>query len=175
MKNKTLLFSLFVLSSIVLFGQENKTAKNIKYSNITEYGCIGVNPADKFFLEATIINGFSLNQKHIFGLGTGLVFRFHVEHSFYVYPFTLFFLNYRYYFLTNKEFSPHINVAIGGFPTNFHNNVYTNFYSALTVGFRAKYFSFSSGISFLVTQGVLSGLFPFKESVGFTMKWGFTL
>jgi len=85
--------------------------------------------------------------------------------------YTPIFVNYRYYFNPGKSFSPHINAALGGLIATDGGGIY----SAITMGFLAGKFSFSSGFSFLfVTEkdwyGDLVGYFP----LGITIKCGFS-
>jgi len=51
------------------------------------------------------------------------------------------FFNYRFYFKPDKRFSPHINVAAGGF-------IAYGIYSSISAGFRTGDFSLSAGFSF---------------------------
>jgi hypothetical protein len=98
------------------------------------------------------------------------------------------FLNYRCYLKPQKTFSPHVNIAVGALIPDEK----VGMYSAITMGFRAGKFSFSSGISLMAI--------PIKEDVyepvydqygyiytvqtktewkiyypfGITLKWGFS-
>ena len=95
-----------------------------------------------FGQEHTVVNGFRINDKHVVGFGIGIGFKL-VDFSLYC-PI---YANYRYYFKLG-DFSPHINIALGGMMTEDGGGVY----STLTTGFRHHRFTFSSGIFFQAYQ-----------------------
>jgi len=154
MNIKTLtLAASFLLATGSLFAQENE---KIKYSNVTEFGFTTVSPRG-ISLEATTAHGFSIEKQHHFGLGTGMGVCFHrggfvTSNDFYGYSssthgkiYMPIFFNYRFCFKPEKTFSPHVNIAVGGLATNDGAGIY----SAITMGFKAGAFSFSSGLSFM--------------------------
>jgi hypothetical protein len=152
MKEKILILGLFLSTSICLFGQENEEKENINYSNITEAGFITASPKG-ISLEVTTVHGISLNKQHHFGLGVGMGINFYNfifsdGGEFFITPYMPIFANYRCYFRPQKPFSPHINVAMGGFATIENAGIY----SSLTMGFKAGRFSFSSGLSFMAIE-----------------------
>jgi len=143
MKNTVLALIAFLAVSVSAFAQDNETKENIKYSNITEFGFFTASPRS-FAFEGTMVHGVSIDKQHHLGLGIGIgwnnchSYRYSTAHM----PM---FVNYRYYFSPNKKFSPHFNVALGGVAVGDGGGIY----SALTAGFRAGKFSFSSGLSFM--------------------------
>jgi len=155
MKAKVIVLIAFLLVSVSLFAQENKTEEEIRYSNITEFGFMTAS-FQSLALEATTVHGFSMNKKHHFGLGTGIGGNFGIA------AYLPVFANYRLYFKPDNTPSPFVNVAVGGLVTQDEGGVY----SALTMGFRSGKFSLSSGISVMLIDGEL----PF----GVTIKCGFT-
>lgn len=143
MNVKTVTISALFLVSVSLFAQENGSNETIKYSNITEFGFYAVSPRGISF-EATTVNGFSMDKHHHFGLGFGMGYNFFLS---YEYPTAYMpaFVNYRYYFTPDKRFSPQINASLGGAMVEDGGGIY----SSLTMGFKAKKFSFSSGLSLM--------------------------
>ena len=150
MKVKVVVFSVFLLATVSLFGQENESKKEsneaIKYSNITEFGFFATSPRSLGY-EATTVNGFSIDQKHCFGIGLGFGYIWGFSGD-YFYLHTPVYVNYRLYFSPEKSFSPHLNIALGGVMITEGAGIY----SALTMGFKAKRFSFSSGFSFMAIE-----------------------
>lgn len=160
MKVRALAFSAFLLVSVSLFGQENESNEAIKYSNITEFGFFATSPRS-FGFEATTVNGFSIDQKHCLGIGLGFGTILGISEDYFsVYmPITV---NYRFYFSPKNSFSPHLNAALGGVMVTEGIGIY----SAVTMGFRAKRFSFSSGFSFMAIESEL------EEYVSGYNEWG---
>ena len=168
----TAIISAFLLVSASLFAQGNGNKEKFKYSNITEFGFITVNPQN-FAFEWTTSQGFSINKKHHLGLGFGM--GMNLNYGFY----TPVFINYRLYFHPEKRLTPHLNYALGGLFTDEGGGIY----NALTAGFKAGAFSFASGLSWMMVVqreyrnypvgtrriGDLYGEFPF----GIVLKFGF--
>ena len=187
MKVKAFAFSAFLLASVSLFSQENETKEPFNYSNITEFGFFATSPRSIAF-EATTVNGFSMDKKHCLGIGFGFgCLRSLSDDYDFSYLHMPMFINYRLYFNPSKTFSPHVNVALGGTMVTKGGG----FYSAVTVGFRAAKFSFSSGISFMPIRTEVRedisyyddyGLYLWRENyvkkwlypLGFTIKCGFS-
>jgi hypothetical protein len=152
MRATAFVFSALLFATVSLSAQEKET---ITYSNITEFGFMATSPRGLTF-EATTVNGFALNKQHHVGLGLGMGFIYHTSPSSSSYYYnddflimhTPVFVNYRYYFKPEKSFSPHINAALGGIMVRDGFGIY----SALTMGFKAGKFSFSSGLSFIVLE-----------------------
>jgi hypothetical protein len=69
-------------------------------------------------------------------------------------------VNYRYCFTPNKKFSPHVNASLGGAMVEDGGGVY----ASLTMGFKVKKFSFSSGLSFMAVQRNEVGYKDFDDS-----------
>jgi len=181
MKIKTVLFFLCFFTSIALFAQENETTEQIRYSNITEFGLIATSPIGISF-EATTVHGIAIMKKHHFGFGVGIGGTAHRDYRNGMGAHMPLFVNYRCYFKPDRNFSPHVNVALGGLVINDGHGIY----SSVTAGFKAGKFSFSSGFSFLAVQrddrwynydpwtggswqDAKNWYFPF----GITLKWGF--
>ena len=152
---KSILILAMTAASVSLFAQENEATEKIKYSNITEFGIIATNPKGAC-LEATTIQGISINKQHLLGLGFGFGSIFYStintnpydDYTYYNTTSTLcmpMFVNYRYYFKPDKPFSPHVNTAVGGLWMEDGEGVY----SSITMGFRTGKFSFASGFSFM--------------------------
>jgi len=171
MKAKALTLAAFLVISISLAAQENE---KIKYSNVTELGYIAVSPKG-VMLEVATVNGVAIDKQHHFGLGVG--FGTNVFHTSFekVFVFMPIFFNYRNYFKPERNFSPHLNVSLGGIAMEGGYG----FYSSLTMGFRAKAFSFSSGLSFtpmyreVDTYHFVSNL-KWTRLFGIVLKCGFT-
>jgi len=179
MKIKTTLFFLCFFTSLALSAQENGTDK-ISYSNITEFGLIATSPIGISF-EATTVHGFAIMKKHHFGFGVGIGGTVHRDYRNGMGAYMPLFVNYRCYFKPDKNFSPHVNAALGGLIINDGYGIY----SSVTAGFKAGKFSFSSGFSFFAVQrdeqwyiydswtsswySEKNWYFPF----GITLKWGF--
>jgi len=153
MRARALAFIAFLLVSVSLFSQEKES---IKYSNITEFGFFTTSPRSVAF-EATSIQGFSIDKKHHLGLGFGIGWvnkSYRVNYEYGTYwdwrstSYMPIFVNYRLCFKPNKAFSPHANIALGGLFAEDGDGVY----SAVTMGFVAKQFSFSSGVSFMAIE-----------------------
>jgi len=151
--------SVFLLASVSLFAQDDEAKETFTYANITEFGLFTTSPKGVAF-EATTTHGFAMNKKHLFGLGIGIGVSSYLNYSSYSYSnspayvrsysshssfYTPVFLNHRVYFSPHKTFSPHVNTSVGGVLVENGGGIY----SALTVGFRAGKFSFSSGLSFM--------------------------
>ena len=130
----------FLLTSVLLSAQENETKEKIKYSNITEIGFNTASPQG-VAIEATTNHGVSFNKTHQLGLGLGIGMSYRRGHS---NPHMPIFFNYRCYLKPNNTFSPHVNIAAGGLLLLDGVGIY----SAITMGFRVGFFSFSSGLSF---------------------------
>jgi len=181
MKSRAFLLAAFLLASVSLWSQDNETKENITYSNISEFGFSAASPKG-FAYEATTVNGFAVDKKHCFGIGLGMgyILRFYDDDLFALH--TPVFLNYRCYFKPEKAFSPHVNVALGGMMIKEGGGIY----SAVTMGFRAKKFSFSSGFSFMAFENEerdwdYSGwdyryrtIKKWRYPFGITLKCGFT-
>jgi len=140
------LAAIFLTATVFLSAQENEKNEKMKYSNVTEFGFFASSPRG-ISVEATTAHGFSFQKQHHFGLGVG--FGVYI-HWYYYRPnrgtmYMPIFFNYRYYFKQGEKFSPHINVAVGGITIEDGAGVY----SAITMGFKAGAFSFSSGLSFM--------------------------
>ena len=146
MKVRAFVFSVFLLASVSLFSQENETKETLRYSNITEFGFFTTSPRSVGF-ESTTVNGFSINQQHCLGMGLGFGYILGISDDYFFFHMPMF-INYRLYFKPEKSFSPHLNAAIGGTMITDGGGIY----SAVTVGFRAGKFSFSSGISFMAIE-----------------------
>lgn len=151
MKTRTLAFAAFFLVSVSLFGQENESKNESKeaitYSGITEFGFYSVSPWGISF-EATTVNGFTMDKHNHFGLGVGMGYNIYSPYKHRNTAYMPVFMNYRYCFTPNKKFSPHVNVSLGGVMVEDGGGVYTS----LTMGFRIKKFSFSSGLSFMAVR-----------------------
>ena len=157
MKPRVFVFAAFLLAaSVSLSAQETK--ENIAYSNITEFGFFTTSPKG-IAIEATTVQGFSIDKIHHLGLGFGIG---GCIYSGFGGAYMPLFMNYRLYFKPEKSFSPHVNAALGGLITVDGGGVY----SALTMGFISGNFSFSSGVSLMLFDGDL----PF----GITIKCGFS-
>ena len=180
----TIFSVVFLLASVSLSAQKNE--KRFVYSNITEIGLSALN-FEGFSYEATSVHGILLDKKHNLGIGIG--FGFNMPQNSNVAYIPLFF-NYRFYFKPDKTLSPHVNIAVGGLVAKEGYGVY----SSITMGFRIRKFSFSSGLSFTPiyemiywTERIREGTddYPTYSSVkkskmewyypfGFTLKVGFT-
>ncbi|MCL2131194.1 MAG: hypothetical protein FWH36_01875 [Lentimicrobiaceae bacterium] len=172
MRTTALALSILLVSAS-LFAQENKSEGKFKYSNITEFGFITVNP-QSFAFEGTTVQGFSINKKHHLGLGIGM--GVNLEYGYYMPVFA----NYRLYFHPERTFSPHVNYALGGIIMEESGGIY----NTLTAGFKAGAFSFDSGLSWMMVTRRERGYvpaygyyvndwhayFPF----GFVLKFGFS-
>ena len=194
MKIKTGILILFLVVSFSLSAQEQeKKERIIKYSIITEAGIVSANPKE-ISVDATVVNGFSINKQHLIGLGIGYGtgfgdgFRSISYNSSYSYTMSYYadyipiFVNYRLYFKPDKKFSPHINVSVGGIATEETGGVY----SSIAMGFRSEKFSFSSGVSFMTTHQIdwfetydnftynISPKRTLRYHLGITLKAGFT-
>ena len=189
MKVKAFLITAFLSASVSLFSQENETKGSLTYSNITEFGFFTTSPQGVAF-EATTTQGFSIDKTHHLGLGIGIGFNNYKTTTIIHYnysssdKYTIFympvFVNYRFYFKPHKTFSPHLNIAVGGTMVEEGAGIY----SAITMGFKAGKFSFSSGCSFMAFEGeektTYSAIYPYSKTVkkwiypfGITLKWGF--
>jgi hypothetical protein len=192
MKAKVFLSIAFLSASIItLFAQEQEHKEIISYSNISEVGFVTTSPRG-LAVEATSINGFSINKKHHIGLGVGFGGSFY-ETYYSGTAYTPVFFNYRFYFKPEKKFSPHVNISAGGLLVKDGEGIC---FSG-TAGFRTGKFSFSSGISFMAIHReekvIKDGCYSFapysssysysyKTTVsqwhcpfGITVKCGFTL
>ena len=143
MKTRALAFAAFFLVSVSLFGQENESSETFKYSNITEFGLFSVSPWG-ISVEATTVNGFAMDKHNHFGLGIGMGWSVLKSYE-YGTAYMPVFVNYRYYFTPDKKFSPHANVSLGGVMVEDGGGGY----ASLTMGFKVKKFSFSSGLSLM--------------------------
>ena len=179
---KTIIVTVFLFTSFSLSAQEKDTKENFAYSNITEIGCF-TSTHEYVSIEATTVNGFSIDKKHHFGIGLGIGKGDVVSFNFSPLYVPMFF-NYRIYFNPEKKRSPHVNVSMGGLLVEDGGGMY----SALTIGIKAGRFSFSSGLSFMAiyqkeyyldyeryytvpfTGKTKGWYFPF----GITLKYGFT-
>ena len=143
----------FLLVFVPLSAQEKTTADSITYSIIGESGMVSASIRGISF-ETTVVNGISINKQHLIGLGMGFGDNFYT--IVYSSPYSRaessssavympIFVNYRFYIKPQKTFSPHINVAAGGIWIENGGGIY----SSLTMGFRAGFFSFSSGLSLM--------------------------
>lgn len=143
MKNTVFAFIAFLFGSASLFAQESESTSRFAYSNITEFGIFTTSPRS-FALEGTTVQGISIDKQHHLGLGIGIGLS--LCHSYeYSTAHMPMFVNYRYYFNSNKRRSPHFNASLGGVAVEGGGG----FYSALTAGFKVGKFSFSSGLSFM--------------------------
>jgi len=151
MRTTALALAVLLSATVTLSAQENE---KIKYSNITEFGLFTVSPRG-ISLEATTIHGFTMDKKHHFGLGSGVGLNFYTIRENYGYGYAIsstseaympVFVNYRFYIKQNKSLSPHVNVSLGGVMTEYSGY---GIYSALAMGFKVGFFSFSSGFSFM--------------------------
>ena len=165
------LIALFLAINIFLSAQETEKKEVFNYSVITEAGIVATSTRG-FSMDVTVVNGFSMNKQHVFGLGIGLGWNFYswsysypapmysYNHSTNIWDTSIFnsstttssslvytpiFLNYRCYFKPNSKFSPHINISAGGIWIEDGGGIY----SAIAAGFRAGKFSFSSGLSLM--------------------------
>jgi hypothetical protein len=136
MRVKVFALAAFLAAGVSLLAQENE---KVTYSNVTEFGFSTASPQG-ISLEATTAHGVIFNKTHLLGLGVGIGMSFHNYNTAYM-PI---FFNYRLYFKPNSTFSPHLNVAVGGIMPKDGVGIY----SAITMGFKAGHFSFSSGLSF---------------------------
>ena len=140
MKRVILILAILIYGVFQTQAQEQEQQPTIKYAVSIESGFnAGLN---HFGLEHTVVNGFRINNKHVvgFGIGIGTNFSDPVVYC----PISA---NYRYYFNT-KDFSPHVNIALGGMMTEDGGGIY----STLTAGFRHHRFTFSSGVFFQAYQ-----------------------
>jgi len=176
MKSKIFVLAAFLSASFFLSAQEQEKKEKNRYSNLTEVGVFAASFRG-VSIEATTAHGVSFNEKqHHFGLGIGIGLNFSRENqqSYYVRTETIYmpiFLNYRYYFKPNRMFSPHVNAAIGGLAVE--NGA--GFYSAVTMGFKAGVFSFSSGLSFMPFYKTEEYAETIRyNSFGVTLKVGFS-
>ena len=171
MRTRAFVLAAFLSATVTLSAQENE---KIKYSNITEFGMITASPMG-IGGEGTTVQGIAIDKQHLLGLGVGIGLNSHFH---YLAAYMPIFVNYRYYFNPNKTFSPHVNASLGGLIVEDGGGIY----SSLTAGFKAGYFSFSSGLSFMAVNEKMYGWdyyrpksygywsFPF----GITLKCGFT-
>ena len=144
MKQK-LLFTAMCLFLLPFANAQEETSK-INYANITEFGIVSASPWG-VALEASSINGISIDKHHVIGIGFGIGYSFHKSYVSGI-AYTPIYANYRYYFRPDKNFTPHINTALG---TLYTENGW-GLYSLITAGFKAKRFSFSSGLSIMGVQ-----------------------
>ena len=182
--NVKLFFSLFLFSiSVALFAQEDELKTKFAYSSITEFGFMTASPRG-FSFEATTTHGFSLDKKHHLGIGIGIGINQNGKYSSSPIVYMPIFANYRVYFKPNKSFSPHFNLALGGFMLKKGGGAY----SSACIGFKVGKFTLSQGLSFfalqkeevwheyaypysyVVERREMKWYFP----VGLTFKWGFT-
>jgi hypothetical protein len=179
MKTKTLiLLATLLLSSVALFAQEGEKTSCIKYANITEFGFFATSPKS-IYAEGTTVHGISLNKKHVIGLGIGIGGGgYFTNNNDFATAYMPMFINYRCYFLPDRKFSPHINVAAGGLFTTEGEGIY----SALTAGFKSGKFTFSSGFSFLGIYEKIATYhypeYPYNYYGGYTTydyKWYFPM
>ena len=196
---KVIVLIITVLSvSVSLFAQdnkeENKYNETIMYSNITEFGIAAASPRG-IALEGTTVHGFSLHKQHHLGVGIGIGFTSCSYTYRYYYPYggyssmhsyssgyTPIFVNYRYYFFPNRKRSPHVNASLGGLITGDGESSGGGIYSSITMGYRVRKFSLSSGFTFMAIcneeEQVSYGYAPTKNKwhfpVGFTIKLGFS-
>jgi len=140
MKRVILILAILIYGVFQTQAQEQEQQPTIKYAVSIESGFQA--GWHYFGQEHTVVNGFRINDKHVVGFGIGIGFKL-VDFSLYC-PI---YANYRYYFNTN-DFSPHINIALGGMMTADGGGIY----STLTTGFRHHRFTFSSGIFFQAYQ-----------------------
>jgi len=155
MKTKAFLTIAFLFALVFqyVFAQEQEVAqkKSFAYSNITEGGFFTTSPNGAAF-EVTTIHGFSVNKKHNWGFGFGIGVSSNFYNSNYYssssHVYCPMFVNYRHYFSPEQTFSPHLNVSLGGVEVNKGSGVY----SAITMGFRIRKFSLSSGMSFMAVK-----------------------
>ena len=138
--------------------QKQEQTSKIRYSMITEGGMLTASPWS-IALEATSVNGISINKHHLVGLGIGIGFSMNKNYSDGGVPYTPVFLNYRYRFNPDKKFSPHINVAAGSLIMEDGVGAY----SAFTAGFTAGKFSFSSGLSLFALNGYARKTYTFYD------------
>ena len=142
MRKIILILSIFIygIFQTQVQAQEQEQLPAIKYAVAIEGGFqAGLH---YFGEEYTVVNGFRINDKHVVGLGIGVGFKF-VDFNLYCPMYA----NYRYYFKLG-DFSPHINIALGGMTTTDGGGIY----STLTTGVRSNKFTFSSGIFFQAYQ-----------------------
>jgi len=182
MKEK-LIFSLFLFFiSVALFAQNEEIKTKISYSSITDFGFMTASPRG-FSFEATTTHGFSLDKKHHFGIGIGIGLNQNGKYSSSPIVYMPFFANYRVYFNPDKNFSPHFNLALGGFMLRVGGGAY----SSASIGFKVGKFTLSQGLSFFalrkeeVWREYNYPYYGYKEKremrwyfpVGLTFKWGF--
>jgi len=167
---KRIIFITIACLCVVFQAQSQETEQkqtSVKYSVLVEsgfqagWGYVG--------FEHTVVNGIRINDKHAVGVGLG--FGTPIFSNMYC-PI---YANYRYYF-NKKDFSPHVNVALGGVMFDEGGGLY----STITSGFRFHRFSFSSGMFFQTSQddrdlwGSLAGSRYKYFSWGFVLKAGVT-
>ena len=160
--------------SLFAFANAQEETSKINYANISEGGIITASPRG-VALEATSINGLSINKHHVLGLGFGIGISYNQSYVGNGAAYTPIFVNYRYYFKPDRTFTPHINTAIGGLLTEDGGGLYVT----ITAGFRVKRFSFSSGISMMSLQRGIWEYYEFYDPYtglsyghsGEKMKW----
>jgi len=165
MRLRAFVLSVFLSASVSLFAQSNETKETIAYSNITEFGYFATSPRS-FGFEATTVNGFSIHQQHCLGLGLGFGYILAFSEDYFLFHMPLF-VNYRLYFKPEKSFSPHLNVALGG--TMVENG--GGLYSAFTMGFKSKKFSFSSGFSFMAINTEMESYVCYYDEWGYYQSY----
>ena len=148
MKSRAFVFAALLLATVSLSAQDSENKESIAYSNITEFGFVAASPRG-FAWEGTTVNGFSIDKRHCLGLGLGFGYLLQTGDDEFFSTHTPVFLNYRVYFRPEKPFSPHVNIAMGGVIVRDGGGLY----SALTMGFKSKKFTFSSGFSFMAIKG----------------------
>jgi hypothetical protein len=173
---KIIALLILVLTTQVSFSQNGSDFKP-KYSFINEYGYFfgGGSNTGIFGMTGVFVNGVRFHQNHFLGIGLGYESDFTNGQSIPI------FLNYRYFFNTQKKLKPLINIGIGTrlstwedvniyWPADYYQPIYHHafgFYTTVAAGFNAGAFSLTSGL-FLKTVG--------DEAVaGFEIKVGYTL
>ena len=164
---KRIIFITIACLCVVFQAQSQETEQkqtSVKYSLVFESGFSA--GWDYFGFEHTAVNSVRINDKHIIGLGIGLGTPIMANMYFPIYT------NYRYYF-KKGDFSPHVNVALGGVVFDKKGGLY----SAVTTGFKLHNFSFSSGIFAQTYQYRHKGwgCFGYYDSIAYGFSWGFIL
>jgi hypothetical protein len=173
---KIIALFILVLTTQVSFSQNGSDFKP-KYSFINEYGYFfgGGTNTGIFGMTGVFVNGVRFHQNHFLGIGLGYESDFTDGQSI---PM---FLNYRYFFNTQKKLKPLINIGLGARLSTWEDYIYDPYfyteeiiynhafglYTTVAAGFNAGAFSLTSGL-FLKTVG--------DEAIaGFEIKVGYTL
>jgi hypothetical protein len=178
MKKIKIIATLILIFVLNFSYSQNESTNKPKYSFFNEYGYfIGGGSYDAVFgLTGVFVNGIRINENHFFGIGLGYESAISDEQSI---PM---FLNYRYFFNTNKSLKPLINIGLGvrmsfwnydyilsdGFESNYsYENHALGLYSTIAAGFNVRAFSLTSGLFFKSVGN--------NYNAGFEIKVGYTL